>query len=67
MKPTTASLFLIQRDYCPLTIMLNRAQRQSVAYHIDSEKETFEFADGSVLIHTFETESEKATFHVEHV
>lgn len=58
MKPTTASLFLIQRDYCPLRILLNRAQRQAVRYSIDDTQETFEFADGSVLVHTFATECE---------
>lgn len=58
MKPTTASLFLIQRDYCPLSVLLRRAQRQAVRYLITDEAETFEFADGSVLVHTFATECE---------
>ena len=59
MKPTTASLFVLQRDYCPLSILLNRAQRQAVAYTIDQDAEYFTFRDGSTLIHTFETEGEK--------
>lgn len=63
MKPTTASLFVLQRDYCPLSILLNRAQRQAVQYNIDQDAETFVFADGSTLIHTFATESERDTLH----
>lgn len=58
MKPTTASLFLIQKDYCPLRILLNRAQRQAVRYNIDDEAEYFTFADGSTLTHIFATECE---------
>lgn len=65
MKPTTASLFLIQRDYCPLTILLNRAQRQAVRYSIDQDAEYFTFQDGSTLIHTFATECEKNTLLAE--
>lgn len=65
MKPTTASLFMIQRDYCPLSVLLNRAQRQAVAYHITDEAEAFTFQDGSVLIHEFATEGEKDTLHTE--
>lgn len=65
MKPTTASLFMIQRDYCPLSVLLNRAQRQAVAYHITDEEESFTFQDGSVLIHEFATEGEKDTLHTE--
>lgn len=55
MKPTTASLFLIQRDYCPLSVLLHRAHRQAVQYSIDAEAEYFTFKDGSTLIHTFMT------------
>lgn len=58
MKPTTANLFLIQRDYCPLTLLLRRAHRQAVQYRIDDEAETFIFQDGSTLIHAFMTEDE---------
>lgn len=58
MKPTTASLFLIQRDYCPLSVLLKRAQRQAVHYSITDEAETFVFADGSTLIHAFMTEDD---------
>lgn len=58
MKPTTASLFIIQRDYCPLAVLLRRAQRQSVHYFIDEEIEIFTFRDGSKLIHEFLTEAE---------
>ena len=58
MKPTTASLFMIQRDYCPLSVLLNRAQRQAVRFSIDDKAEAFIFADRSILIHEFATEDE---------
>lgn len=58
MKPTSASLFVLQRDYCSLSILLKRAQRQAVQYTIDQDAEYFTFADGSTLTHTFATESE---------
>ena len=58
MKPTTAGLFMIQRDYCPLSILLSRAQRQAVRFSIDDESEAFVFADGSILIHEFATETD---------
>lgn len=58
MKPTTASLFVLQRDYCPLTVMLRRAHRQAVQYRIDDEAEYFIFRDRSTLTHVFATECE---------
>lgn len=58
MKPTTASLFLLQRDYCPLAVMLRRAHRQAVKYIITDAAEYFLFRDGSLLIHFFATEDE---------
>lgn len=64
MKPTTANLFLIQRDYCPLTILLRRAQRQAVSYSLTDEAEAFTFADGSVLIHGFATEVDADSIYV---
>lgn len=64
MKPTTASLFLIQRDYCPLSVLLRRAQRQAVSYRITDEAETFVFRDGSVLIHEFATEVDADSIYV---
>lgn len=63
MKPTTASLFVLQRDYCPLAVLLRRAQRQAVQYTIDQDAEYFTFQDGSTLIHMFATESERDTLH----
>lgn len=66
MTPTTASLFLIQRDYCPMTILLNRAQRQAVSYRLTDEAEAFIFADGSVLIHEFATEVDADSIYVAH-
>lgn len=66
MKPTTANLFLIQRDYCPLTVLLNRAQRQAVHYTITDEAETFVFADGSTLTHVFATECEDDRLYIAH-
>lgn len=64
MKPTTASLFLIQRDYCPLYVLLNRAQRQAVRFSIDDKAEAFIFADGSILIHEFATETDDDSIYV---
>jgi hypothetical protein len=64
MKPTTASLFLIQRDYCPLSMLLRRAQRQAVCFSIDDKTEVFVFADGSVLIHEFATETDDDSIYV---
>lgn len=64
MKPTTASLFLIQRDYCPLSVLLRRAQRQAVCFRIDDEAEAFIFADGSILIHEFATETDGDSIYV---
>ena len=58
MTPTSASLFALQRDYCPLTLMLKRARRQAVKYVISDEAEYFVFKDESVLIHYFATETE---------
>lgn len=58
MKPTTAGLFMIQQDYCPLTVLLNRAQRQAVAYSINDDAESFTFKDGSILVHIFATEDD---------
>lgn len=58
MKPTTASLFVLQRDYCPLAMVLKRAQRQAVQYRIDDEAEYFIFKDGSTLTHVFMTEDD---------
>lgn len=58
MKPTTASLFVLQREFCPLSVMLKRAHRQAVKYAISDEAEYFRFKDGSVLIHIFATEDE---------
>lgn len=66
MKPTTASLFMIQRDYCPLSVLLNRAQRQAVQYNIDDEAEYFAFKDGSTLVHEFATEDAKDSIYVKH-
>lgn len=64
MKPTTASLFMLQRDYCPLSILLRRAQRQAVRFSIDDKTEVFVFADKSVLIHEFATEDEKDSIYI---
>ena len=64
MKPTTASLFLIQRDYCPLSVLLRRAQRQAVCFSIDDKTEVFVFADKSILIHEFATEDEKDCIYI---
>ena len=58
MRPTAASLFALQRDFCPLTLMLKRARRQAVKYVLDDEAEYFLFRDGSLLIHFFATEEE---------
>lgn len=58
MTVTTANLFMIQRDYCPLSVLLCRAQRQAVRFSIDDKAEAFIFADGSILIHEFATEDE---------
>lgn len=58
MKPTTASLFLLQRDYCPLSVLLSRAQRQAVHYSITDEAEYFTFRDGSTLTHVFSHEDD---------
>ena len=66
MKPTTASLFVLQRDYCPLSILLRRALRQAVSYRITNEAETFVFEDGSVLIHEFATEVDADSIYVAH-
>lgn len=63
MKPTAANIFMIQKDYCPLSVLLRRAQRQAVQYTIDQDAETFVFTDGSTLIHTFATECEGDTLH----
>lgn len=62
--PTTASLFVLQRDYCPLTILLSRAQRQAVNYLITDEVETFVFEDKSILIHEFATEVDADNIYV---
>lgn len=64
MKPTTASLFMLQRDYCPLSVLLRRAQRQAVCFKLNDEAEAFIFADGSVLIHEFATEDEKDSIYI---
>lgn len=64
MKPTTAGLFMIQRDYCPLYVLLRRAQRQAVSYRLTDEAEAFTFADGSVLIHEFATEVDADSIYV---
>ena len=58
MKPTAASLFALQKDYCPLTLMLKRARRQAVKYVLTDEAEYFLFEDESLLIHYFATEEE---------
>lgn len=58
MTPTTASLFALQREFCPLSLMLRRAHRQAVKYVISDEAEYFVFKDESVLIHYFATEEE---------
>lgn len=58
MKPTTASLFALQKDFCPLTLMLRRAHRQAVKYVLSEEAEYFVFKDESLLIHFFATETE---------
>lgn len=58
MTPTTASLFALQKDFCPLSLMLRRAHRQAVKYVISDEAEYFVFKDESVLIHYFATETE---------
>ena len=58
MKPTSASLFALQREFCPLAMMLKRAHRQAVKYVISDEAEYFLFKDGSLLIHYFATETE---------
>lgn len=64
MKPTTAGLFMIQRDYCPLSILLRRAQRQAVRFSLNEETEAFIFADGSILIHEFATETDDDSIYV---
>lgn len=64
MTITTASLFLIQRDYCPLSILLRRAQRQAVCFSLNEEAEAFIFADGSILIHEFATETDDDSIYV---
>ena len=58
MKPTAASLFALQREFCPLTVMLKRARRQATKYVVSDEAEYFVFKDESVLIHFFATEEE---------
>lgn len=63
MKPTAASLFALQRDFCPLTLMLRRAHRQAVKYVLSDEAEYFVFKDESVLIHYFKTETEDDRFY----
>lgn len=64
MKPTTASLFMLQRDYCPLSILLRRAQRQAVCFSLNDEAEAFIFADGSVLLHEFATETDDDSIYI---
>ena len=55
---TAASLFALQKDYCPLSLMLKRARRQAIKYVLTEEAEYFLFGDESLLIHYFATEEE---------
>lgn len=63
-KLTAAQVMFIQRDYCPLSVLLGRAQRQAVSFSLNDEAEVFIFADGSILIHEFATETEDDSIYV---